>query len=70
MIGVPLALAVGVLIVRLNWLIGKRLWLRSQRYSVKATNRIALLQFALDITWIVVATIAGFGLGSLLIKLV
>jgi hypothetical protein len=66
-LGVPLSLGLGAVIVRLSWISGRSLWLRSQRCSMKVQNGIAIGLFALDIAWIIVGGIAGSALAELLI---
>ena len=66
-LGVPLGLGLGAVIGRLSWISGRSLWLRSQRYSQKVQNGIAIGVFALDIVWIIVGGIAGTALAHLLI---
>lgn len=69
-LGVPLGLALGVLIVRLDWKIGKALWLRSRNYSEKVQNGVALGVFALQVVWIIAGAIVGDELASLLVRYV
>lgn len=69
-IGVPLAIGLGTLIVWLNWTFGKRLWIRSQGYSKNVRNAIALGAFSLDFVWIIVGLVAALGLVSLLRRFV
>lgn len=67
-LGVPLGLGLGAVIVRLNWISGRSVWLRSQRYSKKVQNRIAIGVFVLDIVWMIVGGIAGSTVAHLLIR--
>ena len=66
-LSVPLGLGLGAVIGRLSWIAGRSLWLRSQSYSNKVQNGIAIGVFALDIVWIIVGGIAGTALAHLLI---
>jgi hypothetical protein len=67
-LGVPLAVGLGALIVRFDWTFGKPLWLWSKRHSPKVQNAIGLALFTLLIVWIAVGAIAGHALASLLIR--
>lgn len=69
-LGVPLGLALGLLIVRLDWKIGKALWLRSRNYSERVQNGLALGVFALQIVWIAAGAIVGGVLALLLVRYV
>jgi hypothetical protein len=61
----PLALVVGVLIVSLDWKLGRAVWLRYQQYSTRAQNRAAMALFTLQLLWIVLGAISGFKLATL-----
>ncbi len=67
-LGIPLGLAFGVLVVRMNWTIGKFLWTRSRSYSARMQNALAIVLLALDFVWMAVGAIGGSGLGRLLVK--
>jgi hypothetical protein len=59
---VPSALALGAVIVWLDWNLGKTVWLRGQRYSGRAQNAVAWALFAFELLWIVVGGVSGFKL--------
>ena len=59
-VAAPATLILGILIVFLEWKLGKAIWLRCQRYSKKAQNVVAFGLFVLQLLWIVVGTISGF----------
>jgi hypothetical protein len=61
---VPSALALGAVIVWLDWNLGKTVWLRSQRYSGRAQNAVAWTLFAFELLWIVVGGVSGFKLAA------
>ena len=63
-VAVPSALALGAVIVSLDWNLGKTVWLRCQRYSHQAQNAVAVTLFALELLWIVVGGISGFKLAA------
>jgi hypothetical protein len=48
-----------VVIVSLEWRLGKAVWLRSQRYSEQTQNAVAIALFAGELLWIVVGTFSG-----------
>jgi hypothetical protein len=64
LVAVPSALALGAMIVSLDWKLGKTAWLRCQRYSNRAQNAVAVALFALEPIWIVVGGVSGFKLAS------
>jgi len=55
----PASLAVGALIVRLDWKLGKALWSRCQRHSPNVQNAIAMFLFTLELLWIAVGIVSG-----------
>jgi hypothetical protein len=67
-VGVAAAIALGALVVRLDWASGRQLWLYSQRYSDRSQNWFALGGFGLQIVWIIAGAIAGFRLISFVLK--
>jgi hypothetical protein len=67
-IGVPLGLVTGALIVPWNYQLARFLWLRSQRFSKRAQDAAGLGILALHIVWIAVGAGLGFLLARLLIK--
>jgi hypothetical protein len=67
-IAVPAALALGVVIVWLDWKIGKTVWLRCHQCPKQAQNAVALALFAVDLLWIVVGGLSGFKLAALVAK--
>lgn len=64
LIVIPLALLLGLLIASLDWKLGKALWLRCQRYSDRAQNKVAMALFCMQLLWIVLGTILGFRLAT------
>jgi len=60
----PVALVLGVLIVTLDWKLGRALWLRCQRYFNTAQNRAAVALLGLQLLWILVGAISGFRLAT------
>ena len=66
--GLPLALVLGGLIVVLEWYSGRFFWQRSQRYSDRAQNVVAIGLFALQLMWAMLAGICGYRLAHLVIK--
>jgi hypothetical protein len=64
LIAVPSALALGAVIVWLDWKLGKTVWLRCQRYSKQAQNAVAVALFAIELLWIVVGGVSGFKLAA------
>lgn len=68
LVAVPVALALGVLIVSLDWKLGKALWLRCQRYSKQAQNAVAIALVAAQLLWIVVGDVSGFKLAALVVR--
>lgn len=48
----PASIAVGALIVWLDWKLGKALWSRYQRHSPKVQNAAIIFVFALQLLWI------------------
>jgi hypothetical protein len=69
-VGGAAAMALGALIVRLDWASGKQLWLHSQRYSERSQNWFAVGGFGLQIGWIIAGAIVGFRLISFVLKYV
>jgi hypothetical protein len=63
-VAVPSALALGVVIVWLDWNLGKTVWFKGQRYSKQAQNAVAMTLFALELLWIVVGGILGSKLAA------
>ena len=68
LLGLPLALVLGGLVVLLQWHSGKFFWQRSQRYCDRAQNIVAIGLFTLDLVWIMLAGICGYRLAHLVIK--
>ncbi len=64
LIAIPAALVLGALIVSLNWKLGKAMWLRSQSYSKRMQNAVAMGLFGQQMLWIVLGAVAGFGLAA------
>jgi hypothetical protein len=64
LVAVPSTLALGAVIVYLDWELGKTVWLRCQRYSERAQNAVAVVLFAVELLWIVVGGISGFKLAG------
>jgi hypothetical protein len=60
----PTSLAVGALIVWLDWKLGKALWSRCQRRSPQVQNVVAMFLFILELLWIVVGGVSGFKLAA------
>src|ERR1700683_2781838 len=67
-VAVPAALALGVVLVWLDWKIGKTVWLRCQQCSKQAQNAVALALFVGDLLWVVVGGLSGFKLAALIAK--
>lgn len=67
--GLPLALALGGLVIVLEWYSGRFFWQRSQRYSDRTRNIVAIGLFALQIVWVMLAGICGYRLAHLVIML-
>lgn len=65
LIVMPVGLLLGVLITWLDWKFGKAVWLRCRQYSKRAQNRVAISLFCLQLLWIVLGTILGFKLATL-----
>ena len=65
-VAVPLTLAVGSLIVWLDWKIGKAAWMRSEHYSKFLQNVAALSIVAMDVAWIAVGGVSGSELAKLI----
>ncbi|MGA9392748.1 MAG: hypothetical protein WBV69_20130 [Candidatus Sulfotelmatobacter sp.] len=61
---VPSALALGALIVTLDWKLGKAAWLRCQRCSKHMQNAVAIGLFAAELLWIAVGAVSGFKLAT------
>jgi hypothetical protein len=61
---VPSALALGAVIAWLDWNLGRTLWLRSQRYSGRVQNAVALALFVFELLWIVAGCVSGFKLAA------
>jgi hypothetical protein len=66
LVAVPSALALGVLIVSLDWKLGRTVWLRSQRYSKKAQNAITIALFVGELLWIGIGGVSGFKVAALI----
>ena len=67
-LGIALALVLGVLIVRLSWMFGTFF---SVRYGKLAGNLLAPLGlWALEIVWIIIGFVLGNGVALLLVKYV
>ena len=64
LVAVPSALVLGVVIVWLDWKLGKAMWLGCQRYSKQAQNAVAMALFAVELLWIVVGGLSGFKLAA------
>ena len=67
-LGLPLALVLGVLVVLLEWYSGRFFWRRSQGYCGRVQKIVAIALFALQVVWIVLACIFGYRLTHLVIK--
>jgi len=67
-ITVPSALALGALIVWLDWKLGKVLWLRCQGCSKQVQNVVAIGLFAAGLLWIAVGAVSGFKLATFVAK--
>ncbi len=63
-VAIPSALALGAVIVWLDWKLGKTARLRCQQYSKQAQNVIAMALFAVELLWIGVGGISGFKLAA------
>jgi len=60
----PASLALGALIVCLEWKLGKALWSRCQRRAPQVQNVVATFLFVLELLWIVVGVVSGFKLAA------
>jgi hypothetical protein len=67
LVAVPLALALGALIVALCWTIGKTVWDRCQRHS-KLQSAVAFGLFVFQLLAILVADASGFKLAEVVAK--
>ena len=65
LVGVPSSLAVGGLIVWLDWKLGRRLWLGSQRYSRSTQDVVAFGLFVLSLAWVIAGAVTGALLASI-----
>jgi hypothetical protein len=63
LVAVPSALALGAVIVWLDWTLGKTMWVRFQRYS-KAQNAVAMALFSVELLWIAVGGVSGYKLAA------
>jgi hypothetical protein len=68
LLGVPLAVALGCLLVFLEWHSGRFLWGRSQPHSDRIQRIATAALFALQFVWIVLADLCGAGLAHWAIK--
>jgi hypothetical protein len=68
LLGVPLALALGIFATLLNWHLGNFFWQRSQRCSEKTLNAIAFALLVSQFVWIFIASICVLRLAHFLIK--
>lgn len=68
LVGLPLALVLGGLLVLIEWRLEWFLWRRSQKYGDRTQNIVAIGLLALCLAWIVLACICGDGLAHLVIK--
>ncbi len=66
--GLPLAMALGGVIVLLEWYSGRFLWQQSQRFCDRAQKVIAIGLFAAQFLWIALSCICGSRLANLVIK--
>ena|ERR1700719_2083144 len=64
LVAVPSAIALGAVIVSLDWKLGKTVWSGCQRYSKRAQNAVAVVLFAVEWLWIVAGGLSGFKLAA------
>jgi hypothetical protein len=64
LVAVASALALGAVIVWLDWNLGKTVWLRSRQYSSRAQNAVAVALVAAELLWIVIGATSGFKLAE------
>jgi hypothetical protein len=59
LVAVPSALVLGILIVFVDWRLGKALWLRSRQYSEKVQSVVSVALFAFEAIWIFLGLVSG-----------
>jgi hypothetical protein len=64
-LAIPSALILGIVIVSVEWKLGRTIWLRFEKYSKKVQNFVGAALCVVQLFWIFVGTAGGFKLGAL-----
>jgi hypothetical protein len=68
LLALPLAVALGTLIVSIDWKLGRVIWLRSGSYSKTVKNGVGFCLFVLQLFWIFVGAMSGDRLATFLVN--
>jgi len=70
LLALPLAVALGTLVVPIDWKLGRVIWLRSENYSIAVQNAVGFCLFVLQLFWIFVGAVSGGRLATFLVNYV
>jgi hypothetical protein len=65
---IPFAIVIGVLIVSIDWRLGKAIWLRSCRYSERVQIGVSVALFAFQLPWIFLGEVSGEKLAAFVVN--
>ena len=68
LLALPLAVALGTLVVSIHWKLGRVIWLRSGNYSKTVRNGVGFCLFVLQLFWIFVGAVSGDRLATFLVN--
>lgn len=68
LVTLPLSIGLGVLIVCVEWRIGKVIWWRFEHYSDKVKNAVGVFLFVIQLFWIFVGLMIGTRLGAFIVN--
>jgi hypothetical protein len=67
LLALPLSIALGTLIVSIDWKFGRAIWRRSTNSSEKVKNAVGFVLFVFQLFWIFVGLVSGSRLGAFLV---
>jgi hypothetical protein len=68
LLAVPLGIALGALIVSLEWMLGRVIWLRFENHSGRFRHAAGLGLYVIQLFWIFVGAVGGDKLGALVVS--